>query len=84
VLRHNTGETEVKLTIDDTVESGKEYEIYSSLPYYREYYFPLSPMATGIENALEDGAKARKLLIDGEIRILIGGQLYDLIGKRVQ
>ena len=84
VLRRNTGETEVKLTIDDIVESGKEYEIFSSLPYYREYYFPLSPMATGIENMLDGGAKVRKLLIDGEIRILINGQLYDLMGKRVQ
>ena len=84
VLRRNVGETEVKLTIDDIVESGKEYELFSSLPYYREYYFPLSPMATGIENALDGGAKARKLLIDGEIRILINGQLYNLMGKRVQ
>ena len=74
----------MKLTIDDIVESGKEYELFSSLPYYREYYFPLSPMATGIENALDGGAKARKLLIDGEIRILINGQLYNLMGKRVQ
>lgn len=84
VLKRTVGGTEEKLTINDIVESGIEYEIFSTMPYYREYYFPLSLMPTGMENTPDAGTKARKMLIDGRIVIELNGQWYDLMGKRMQ
>jgi len=82
VLRRNVGETEVKLTIDDIVESGKEYELFSSLPYYREYYFPLAPSTTDIPSLTDNSSKARKVLVDGQLFIVTADGIYDVMGKR--
>ena len=82
-VKKPVGEVEQMLTINDVLDTGVEYELFSSRHYYREYYFPLSPSTTDIPLLTDSNAKARKVLVNGQLLIVTGDGVYDAMGRSV-
>jgi hypothetical protein len=82
-VKKRGGEEDVLLTIDDVLDTGVEYELFSSRNYYREYYFPLAPSTTDIPMLTDPNGKARKVLVDGRLLIVTGDGVYDAMGRSV-